>query len=64
MIGLGLSIFGVLIWLAFTLIMVIGGAAILFQDDYYDNPPRWVGLIGVLVGLLSGSFMLAALISY
>lgn len=63
MIGLGLSIFGVLIWLVFTFIMVIGGGAILFQDDYYDSPPRWLGLIGLLVGLLSGSFMLAALIS-
>lgn len=64
MIGLGLSIFGVLVWLAFTLVMVIGGGAILFGDDYYyDYPPRWTGFVMLMIGLLSGSFMLAALIS-
>lgn len=63
MIGLGLSIFGVLVWLAFTLVMVIGGGAILFGDDYYDAPPRWTGFVMLTIGLLSGSFMLAALIS-
>lgn len=63
MIGLGLSIFGVLVWLAFTLVMIIGGGAILFGDDYYDSPPRWTGFVMLMIGLLSGSFMLAALIS-
>ena len=63
MIGLGLSIFGVIVWLVMTLILIIGGGAILFQDDYYDSPPRWIGLVGLLLGLLSGSFMLAAMIS-
>jgi hypothetical protein len=62
-IGLGFSIFGGLLWLAFTLIAIFGGGAILFQGDYYDAPPRWLGLVGLVVGLLSGSFMLAAMIS-
>jgi len=62
-IGLAFSIFGSVLWLVFTLVMIVGGGAILFQEGYYDQPPRWFGLVGLLTGLLSGSFMLAALIS-
>jgi hypothetical protein len=63
MIGLGLSIFGVILWLVLTLILIFGGGSILFQDDYYDSPPRWIGLVGLLLGLLSASFMIAAVIN-
>lgn len=63
MIGLAFSIFGVILWLVFTFVMVIGGGAILFGESYYHSPPRWVGFTGLMIGLLSGSFMLAALIN-
>jgi hypothetical protein len=63
-IGLAFSIFGVILWIFGTIAGFVVGAAIAFEERYYEDlPPRWVGVLMMLAAVLSGSFALAALIS-